>query len=205
MVDNLPRRPSFAIVREDHEHPYGRVALDARASRLARRDRLSASGLLVEIHTDEGIVGVGEAPGPALPTIRTNFEAKQTQFLVGQDPLRTEWLVHRMEEFTDWREDQNRRRHGEVQPERPDLPDLVPEWRNQRIWRDVCNGRITLDPDKRLPLYKDAQRRLLNDVRVLRRLQHGSPQHGVPQLVTEASLASRGGVRGWHPSRPGAL
>src|SRR6476469_2336222 len=62
--------------------------------------RLSASGVLVEIHTDEGIIGLGEAPGPTLPTIRTIIEAELTQFLVGQDPLRTEWLVHRMEEFT---------------------------------------------------------------------------------------------------------
>ena len=62
--------------------------------------RLSASGLLVEIHTDEGIIGLGEAPGPTLPTIRTIIEAELTQFLVGQDPRRTEWLVHRMEEFT---------------------------------------------------------------------------------------------------------
>ena len=62
--------------------------------------RLSASGLLVEIHTDEGIVGVGEAPGPTLPTIRTIIDQELAQFLVGQDPLRTEWLVHRMEEFT---------------------------------------------------------------------------------------------------------
>jgi L-alanine-DL-glutamate epimerase-like enolase superfamily enzyme len=61
--------------------------------------RESASGLLVEIETDEGIVGVGEAPGPTLPTIRTIIDAELTQFLVGQDPLRTEWLVHRMEEF----------------------------------------------------------------------------------------------------------
>lgn len=62
--------------------------------------RLSASGLLVEVHTDEGIIGLGEAPGPTLPTIRTIIEAELTQFLVGQDPRRTEWLVHRMEEFT---------------------------------------------------------------------------------------------------------
>ncbi len=62
--------------------------------------RLSASGLLVEVHTDEGIVGIGEAPGPTLPTIRTIIDAELTQFLVGQDPLRTEWLVNRMEEFT---------------------------------------------------------------------------------------------------------
>lgn len=39
-----------------------------------------------------------------------------------------------------------------------------PEWRNVRVWRDVGNGRITLDPAKRLPLYKDAQRRLLVDL-----------------------------------------
>ena len=62
--------------------------------------RLSASGLVVEIHTDEGITGIGEAPGPTLPTIRTIIDAELTQFMIGQDPLRTEWLVHRMEEFT---------------------------------------------------------------------------------------------------------
>jgi len=62
--------------------------------------RISASGLVVEVHTDEGIVGVGEAPGPTLPTIRTIIDAELSQFLVGQDPLRTEWLVHRLEEFS---------------------------------------------------------------------------------------------------------
>lgn len=62
--------------------------------------RQSASGLVVEVHTDEGIVGIGEAPGPTLPTIRTIIEAELAQFLVGQDPLRTEWLVQRMEEFS---------------------------------------------------------------------------------------------------------
>ena len=61
--------------------------------------RLSASGLLLQIHTDEGLVGIGECPGPTLPTIRTIVEAELTQFLLGQDPLRVEWLVHRMEEF----------------------------------------------------------------------------------------------------------
>jgi len=62
--------------------------------------RLSASGLIVQIHTDEGIVGIGEAPGPTLPTIRTIIDAELQQFLVGQDPFRVEWLVHRMEEFS---------------------------------------------------------------------------------------------------------
>jgi L-alanine-DL-glutamate epimerase-like enolase superfamily enzyme len=62
--------------------------------------RQSASGLLVQIHTDEGLVGLGEAPGPTLPTIQTIIDAELTQFLIGQDPLRVEWLVHRLEEFT---------------------------------------------------------------------------------------------------------
>ena len=61
--------------------------------------RESASGLLVQIHTDEGVIGIGEAPGPTLPTIRTIIDQELSQFLVGQDPLRVEWLVHRMEEF----------------------------------------------------------------------------------------------------------
>ena len=39
-----------------------------------------------------------------------------------------------------------------------------PEYRNVRVWRNVGNGRITLDQAKRLPLYKDAQRRLLTDL-----------------------------------------
>ncbi len=62
--------------------------------------RQSASGLVVEVHTDEGLSGIGEAPGPTLPTIQTIIEQELAQFLVGQDPLRTEWLVHRMEEFS---------------------------------------------------------------------------------------------------------
>src|SRR4051794_34501805 len=61
--------------------------------------RSSGSGLLVEIATDEGLIGVGEAPGPTLPTIRTVIDAELVQFLVGQDPFRTEWLLHRMEEY----------------------------------------------------------------------------------------------------------
>jgi L-Ala-D/L-Glu epimerase len=61
--------------------------------------RHSASGLLVQIHTDEERVGIGEAPGPTVPTIRTIIDAEMAQFLIGQDPLRVEWLVHRLEEF----------------------------------------------------------------------------------------------------------
>jgi len=39
-----------------------------------------------------------------------------------------------------------------------------PEWKNVKAWRAVGNGRITLDPAKRLPLYQEAQRQILNDV-----------------------------------------
>jgi L-alanine-DL-glutamate epimerase-like enolase superfamily enzyme len=61
--------------------------------------RTSASGLIVELHTDEGLIGLGEAPGPTLPAIQTIIDQELQQFLVGQDPLRTEWLLHRMEEY----------------------------------------------------------------------------------------------------------
>lgn len=62
--------------------------------------RESASGLIVEVHTDEGLVGIGEAPGPTLPAIQTIIDRELAQFLVGQDPLRTEWLLHRLEEYS---------------------------------------------------------------------------------------------------------
>jgi L-alanine-DL-glutamate epimerase-like enolase superfamily enzyme len=68
--------------------------------RWAGGTRHTASGVVVEIYTDEGPVGIGECPGPTLPTIQTIVDRELTQFLVGQDPLRVEWLVHRMEEFT---------------------------------------------------------------------------------------------------------
>ena len=48
---------------------------------------------MVKIHTDEGIVGLGEAPGPTLPTIQTIIDREFSQFLIGQDPLRIDWLM----------------------------------------------------------------------------------------------------------------
>ncbi|HZV27277.1 MAG TPA: mandelate racemase/muconate lactonizing enzyme family protein [Acidothermaceae bacterium] len=62
--------------------------------------RESASGLIVEVSTDEGLVGVGEAPGPTLPAIQTIIDRELTQFIVGEDPMRVEWLVHRLEEYS---------------------------------------------------------------------------------------------------------
>ena len=62
--------------------------------------RESASGLVVEIFTDEGLAGVGEAPGPTLPTVQTIIDRELAQFLVDEDPTRVEWLVHRLEEYS---------------------------------------------------------------------------------------------------------
>jgi L-alanine-DL-glutamate epimerase-like enolase superfamily enzyme len=62
--------------------------------------RESASGLVVELRTDEGLTGIGEAPGPTLPTIQAIIDRELAQFLVGADPLRIEWLVHRLEEYS---------------------------------------------------------------------------------------------------------
>jgi peptide/nickel transport system substrate-binding protein len=39
-----------------------------------------------------------------------------------------------------------------------------PIYRNQRVWRLVGNGRIQLDQKKRLPMYKNAQKLLQNDL-----------------------------------------
>src|SRR5262249_55995298 len=47
----------------------------------------------------EGVAGVGECRGRTLPTIRTIVERELSQFLLGEDPRRVNWLVHRMEEF----------------------------------------------------------------------------------------------------------
>ena len=62
--------------------------------------RESASGLIVEIFTDEGLVGVGEAPGPTIPTVKTIIDREFAQFLLEEDPHRVEWLVHRLEEYS---------------------------------------------------------------------------------------------------------
>ena len=45
------------------------------------------------------MIGVGEAPGPTLPGIQALIDRELAQFLLDQDPLRTEWLLHRMEEY----------------------------------------------------------------------------------------------------------
>ena len=62
--------------------------------------RHSAPALILEIHTDEGIVGLGECVGPTIPTLETVVNEEFSQFLIGQDPLKTELLTRRLEEFS---------------------------------------------------------------------------------------------------------
>jgi peptide/nickel transport system substrate-binding protein len=50
---------------------------------------------------------------------------------------------------------------AEFHPAAPVFRLWYPEYRNTRAWRGIGNGRIELDPDKRIPIYKDAQRALL--------------------------------------------
>jgi peptide/nickel transport system substrate-binding protein len=50
---------------------------------------------------------------------------------------------------------------AEFHPAAPVFKIWYPEYRNIRAWRGIGNGRIQLDPAKRLPIYQDAQRALL--------------------------------------------
>jgi peptide/nickel transport system substrate-binding protein len=50
---------------------------------------------------------------------------------------------------------------AEFHPAAPVFRIWYPEYRNVRAWRGIGNGRIELDPAKRIPIYKDAQRALL--------------------------------------------
>jgi D-galactarolactone cycloisomerase len=52
------------------------------------------TALIVEIVTDDGLVGWGECYGPA--RINAAVVEQMRPFLVGQDPLRTEWLWHEL-------------------------------------------------------------------------------------------------------------
>lgn len=61
--------------------------------------RQGAPGILVQIFTDEGLVGIGECSGPALRPIQAMIDHELKPFLIGQDPMRTEYHVVRMEEF----------------------------------------------------------------------------------------------------------
>ncbi len=101
-----------------------------------------------------------------------------------------------------------------------------PEWRNVKVWRDIGNGRITLDPAKRLPAVQgcaaaahdgaapDPARRRSQKFQVVRKrvksmyvafddFNTGSPQLGLAQFVTEAARVDREGCR--HGAPPASM
>lgn len=62
--------------------------------------RYSAPSVILKIMTDEGVVGLGECVGPTIPTLQTIVEKEFKQFLIHQDPLKTEWIIRRLEEYS---------------------------------------------------------------------------------------------------------
>jgi peptide/nickel transport system substrate-binding protein len=50
---------------------------------------------------------------------------------------------------------------AEFHPAAPVFKIWYPSYKNVRAWRGIGNGRIELDPAKRLPIYQEAQRQLL--------------------------------------------
>jgi len=74
-------------------------------SKFSGGTRLSAPGCILEIETDEGITGLGEAVGPTIPLIRTMLDEEFRPFLIGQDPMRIEFITHQLEEYAiNWSE-----------------------------------------------------------------------------------------------------
>lgn len=64
--------------------------------------RTHATIVLVSIETDEGITGHGEIVGIFQETAKTFLHAELKPLLVGQDPLRLEYVLHRVEHLIDW-------------------------------------------------------------------------------------------------------
>ena len=126
-----------------------------------------------------GSSGVGEAPGPTLPTIQTIIDAELTQFLVGQDPLRVEWLVHRMEEFT-----RNWSRIGAyaiagIEIALLDLKGKALGVPVAELLGGFCRDRVA---GRRLPLHRRAGGERAQGGRVRRRRLHGAEAQGRARL-----------------------
>jgi len=52
--------------------------------------------LLVRVHTDEGLTGLGECSPMNVPAIAAHLEHSLAPLVVGEDPTRLEWLAERM-------------------------------------------------------------------------------------------------------------
>jgi L-alanine-DL-glutamate epimerase-like enolase superfamily enzyme len=61
--------------------------------------RYSAPSLIIQIETDEGLIGVGESVGPTIPVIQTIVEQEFASFVVGRDPLELESILHQLQEY----------------------------------------------------------------------------------------------------------
>lgn len=60
--------------------------------------RETAPAVVVQVHTDSGLVGLGECNGPTLPAIRVLLDEELAPLLIGADPTRRELLLHRLDE-----------------------------------------------------------------------------------------------------------
>jgi L-alanine-DL-glutamate epimerase-like enolase superfamily enzyme len=65
-------------------------------------ERTHATIVLVAVETDEGITGYGEIVGIFQDTAKAFLESELMPLLLGQDPLRIEYLVHRVEHLIEW-------------------------------------------------------------------------------------------------------
>ncbi|MCP1306326.1 mandelate racemase/muconate lactonizing enzyme family protein [Paenibacillus tyrfis] len=61
--------------------------------------RKNAPALIVQLVTDEGVIGYGECVGPTISTIQTIVEKEFKPFLIGKDPMQTELILHQLEEY----------------------------------------------------------------------------------------------------------
>lgn len=61
--------------------------------------RRNAPALIIQLKTDEGLIGLGECVGPTIPTIQTIVEKEFKPFLLGKDPMQTELILHQLEEY----------------------------------------------------------------------------------------------------------
>ncbi|MCU6712040.1 mandelate racemase/muconate lactonizing enzyme family protein [Paenibacillus sp. J5C_2022] len=67
--------------------------------------RYSAPSLIVQIETDEGLIGIGESVGPTIPVIETVVNKEFAPFLIGRDPLELEAILAQLEEYcVNWKQ-----------------------------------------------------------------------------------------------------
>ncbi len=67
--------------------------------------RYSAPSLIVQIETDEGLIGIGESVGPTIPVIQTVVDKEFAPFVIGRDPMELESILHQLEEYSvNWKQ-----------------------------------------------------------------------------------------------------